>query len=119
MNFWTRWDIGPCSQGKYANTVVRAIDAAAMVFPFQQKKVKRKGDTADASQIRMKAETVIAPNRLSRAVFELGSDWSTVTFCFPVAIFDVVVRETDLLAVPTASSQIEQLNAKRYARTAR
>ena len=39
----------------------------------------------------MKADTVIAPNRPSRAVFELGSDWRTVTFCFPAVIFGLTM----------------------------
>ena len=51
-----------------------AIVDAAIVFPFQKESANRKGDTAEANQITIKAETVIAPNRLSRAVFELGSD---------------------------------------------
>lgn len=51
---------------------------------------KRNGDTADASQMTIKADTVMAPNTLSRTVFEVGSDWSTVTFFFPAAIATIV-----------------------------
>ena len=71
-----------------------AIANAAIAFPFQHAYRKRKGDTADANQMIMKADTVIAPNRPSRAVFELGSVWRTVTLCFPAAAIVLTNRRT-------------------------
>ena len=60
---------------------------------------KRKGETAEASQMTIKADTVMAPNTLSRTVFEVGSDWSTVTFFFPAAIVADDVKDLQDLAI--------------------